>query len=142
MTILPGNAPYDQLQDPSLPIYKDIYFLNLTNPEAFSNGEEAPDLDEIGPYSYRLNAYKIKCLKFEIKKKIIIIIQRQCVLSYICREYRLKFYNESDLIDDNTKLIYTQLKTFYFNPDTSGDGLEEDDVICTINLAMVVCYIE
>ena len=35
MQLLPGNVPFDQLQSPSLPIYKDVFFFNLTNPDGF-----------------------------------------------------------------------------------------------------------
>ena len=51
--IQPGHATYKQLKDPIIPLFKDIYFFNLTNPESFAKGEEAPHLEELGPYSYR-----------------------------------------------------------------------------------------
>ena len=51
-TIEKGHATYEQLQDPTLPVWKSIYFFNLTNPEEFESGEK-PNLTEIGPYSYR-----------------------------------------------------------------------------------------
>ena len=51
MAVLPGNVPFTQLQFPSQPIYKDIFFFNLTNPEGFEKGEK-PRVEEIGPYSY------------------------------------------------------------------------------------------
>ena len=54
------------------------------------------------------------------------------------REHRLKFYNESDLMAMETELQYTQQKTFYFNPNTSDPGVHEDDIICTVNIAMAV----
>ncbi len=53
MSIVPGHSSYDQLQEPSLPIYLDAYYLNLTNAEAFSQGREPPHVVEIGPYSFR-----------------------------------------------------------------------------------------
>ena len=53
MVIQPGSTPYKQLKDPSLPVYQDIYFYNLTNPEKFAKGEEQPNVTELGPYSYR-----------------------------------------------------------------------------------------
>ena len=52
VTIEKGHATYEQLQNPTLPVWKDFYFFNLTNPEGFAAGEK-PNLTEIGPYSYR-----------------------------------------------------------------------------------------
>ena len=50
-----GHASYEQLQFPTIPLYKDFYFFNLTNAEEFHNshGGVKPVLREIGPYSYR-----------------------------------------------------------------------------------------
>ena len=50
MTIVPGHLPFEQFQHPSVPIYKDIYFYNLTNTEEFANGAR-PRVKEVGPYS-------------------------------------------------------------------------------------------
>ena len=52
VTITPGHATYEQLQNPTLPVWKDIYYFNLTNPDEFQAGR-MPKLSEIGPYSYR-----------------------------------------------------------------------------------------
>ena len=52
-TIVPGHASYEQLQNPSLPIYKDVYFYNLTNPQDLAAGGK-PCLQQVGPYSFRL----------------------------------------------------------------------------------------
>ena len=52
MKLLPGSAMFEQLQHPSLPIYKDVFFYNLTNPDEFAAGSR-PNVTEIGPYSYR-----------------------------------------------------------------------------------------
>lgn len=52
VTLVPGHASYEQLEDPTLPIWKDFYFFNLTNPEGFAAGEK-PNLTQVGPYSYR-----------------------------------------------------------------------------------------
>lgn len=54
------------------------------------------------------------------------------------REIRLKSFNESSLNWNKTRLTYTQVKSFHFNAETSGEGLHEHDTICTINVAMVV----
>lgn len=53
MVLEEGSTTLAQLLDPSVPIFKDIYFFNLTNPEEFQAGAK-PNLSEIGPYSYRL----------------------------------------------------------------------------------------
>ena len=52
LTIEKGHPTYEQLENTTLPIWKDIHFFNLTNPEEFQNGSK-PIMDEIGPYSYR-----------------------------------------------------------------------------------------
>ena len=52
MTIVPGHQTFKQFQDPSVPMYKDIYFFNLTNAEEFANGAR-PRVEEVGPYSFR-----------------------------------------------------------------------------------------
>lgn len=54
VTVKKGHATYEQLEQPSLPIFKDFYFFNLTNAEEFaeSNGGVKPVLKEVGPYSY------------------------------------------------------------------------------------------
>ena len=40
--------------------------------------------------------------------------------------------------DNPDILIYTQERTFHFDPDKSASGVTEEDVICTVNLALVV----
>ncbi|XP_003387595.1 PREDICTED: lysosome membrane protein 2-like [Amphimedon queenslandica] len=104
LTILPGHSSYEQLKDPSLPVYKDVYFFNLTNPVEFSQGAR-PIVNEVGPYSYR--------------------------------EYRIKYFNTSDLLDGDNVLQYTQRKTFHFSSSTSQNNTSETDTICTINIPLV-----
>ena len=55
VTIKKGHATYEQLQNPTIPIYKKFYFFNLTNAEDFHNkqGGVIPNFTEVGPYSYR-----------------------------------------------------------------------------------------
>ena len=48
----PGSATFQQFLSPTVPLFKDIYFFNLTNPAEFQAGAK-PNLTEIGPYSYR-----------------------------------------------------------------------------------------
>lgn len=52
LVIKDGSPTFRQLMNPTVPIYKDIYFFNLTNPEEFQAGDK-PNLFELGPYSYR-----------------------------------------------------------------------------------------
>ena len=52
LVIKNGSATFRQLMNTTVPIYKDIYFFNLTNPEQFQAGDK-PNLSELGPYSYR-----------------------------------------------------------------------------------------
>lgn len=54
----------------------------------------------------------------------------------ICREKRTKFVK--DISSDGTKLTYTQQRIFHFDAADSAAGLSENDVICTINLPLVV----
>lgn len=50
-------------------------------------------------------------------------------------EYRLKYFKK--FTDSDTRLVYNQTKTFYFNASASGGNLTESDRICTINLPLV-----
>ena len=52
VTLVPGHASYEQLQNPTLPVWKDFYFFNLTNAEEFAAGAK-PNVTQVGPYSYR-----------------------------------------------------------------------------------------
>lgn len=52
VTLESGHATYEQLKEPTLPVWKSIYFFNLTNPEEFHDGA-APVVVQVGPYSYR-----------------------------------------------------------------------------------------
>ena len=53
VVVQPGSATFQQLLSPTVPLFKDIFFFNLTNPTEFQAGAK-PNLTEIGPYSYRL----------------------------------------------------------------------------------------
>ena len=52
MTLEKGHASYKQLQNPSIPTFKSLYFFNLTNPEAFEEGNATAVLQEVGPYNF------------------------------------------------------------------------------------------
>ena len=58
------------------------------------------------------------------------------MLFLMCRENRTKFVK--GVSSDGTKLTYTQQRVFHFDTANSAAGLSEDDVICTINLPLVV----
>ena len=52
MTIEEGHATYEQLENPTLPVYKSFHIWNLTNADGFVDGDK-PQLQLLGPYSYR-----------------------------------------------------------------------------------------
>lgn len=52
VTLEPGHASYEQLKNPTLPVWKDFYFFNLTNAAEFAEGAK-PNVTQVGPYSYR-----------------------------------------------------------------------------------------
>lgn len=52
------------------------------------------------------------------------------------REIRTK--EVLDISDDGEELTYNQTRLFIFNQSTTGEGLQESDIICTINLPLVV----
>ena len=49
-----GHATYEQLQNPTIKIYKKLYFFNWTNHEEFvkHGGGATPTFEEKGPYSF------------------------------------------------------------------------------------------
>ncbi|KAG8515212.1 Lysosome membrane protein 2, partial [Galemys pyrenaicus] len=47
-----GTETFDTWKSPSLPVYTQFYFFNVTNPEEILRGE-IPRLEEVGPYTYR-----------------------------------------------------------------------------------------
>ena len=59
-----------------------------------------------------------------------------CAQSLVCREYRTKVFLSTS--PDGTELTYNQSKLFFWDNSTSGPGLEEDDIICTINIPLLV----
>lgn len=51
------------------------------------------------------------------------------------RELRLKNFNKGENV---SQLSYTSTQYYYFNSNYSGSGLSESDVICTINIPLMV----
>jgi len=51
-TLEAGHETYKQWVKPTIPMYKDFYIFNLTNPKEFADGAK-PKFDELGPYRYR-----------------------------------------------------------------------------------------
>ncbi|CAH8493814.1 unnamed protein product [Schistosoma haematobium] len=47
----PGSTIYTEWSEPSIPIYIQFYFFNLTNPIEFQSGHK-PHLKQLGPYTY------------------------------------------------------------------------------------------
>ena len=54
----------------------------------------------------------------------------------LCRETRTK--DIINMSDDGELLTYNQTRVFHFNQDTTGQGLQENDTICTVNIPLVV----
>ncbi|XP_042892231.1 protein croquemort-like [Penaeus japonicus] len=52
MAITEGSASYDMWRVPPMPLYLQVYFFNITNPDEFVRGAK-PILQEVGPYCYR-----------------------------------------------------------------------------------------
>jgi hypothetical protein len=47
-----GTQVYSLWAEAPIPIYLEMYFFNLTNPDAVQKGHEKPNLVEMGPYVY------------------------------------------------------------------------------------------
>ena len=54
----------------------------------------------------------------------------------LCRENRTKYF--TGFSSDLKLLTYNQTKIFHFDNGTSGSGLNETDLICTINVPLIV----
>ena len=54
VTVEEGHATYEQLLNPTIKIYKKLYFFNWTNHEEFvkHGGGVTPTFEEKGPYSF------------------------------------------------------------------------------------------
>ena len=53
----------------------------------------------------------------------------------LCSELRTKELSETE---DRSQLSYIQSKIFFYNESTSGEGLSDSDIICTINIPLIV----
>ena len=48
-----GTASFNAWVSPPAPIFIEFYFFNLTNPEAVLGEHAKPNLQQIGPYTYK-----------------------------------------------------------------------------------------
>lgn len=98
VTVQKGHATYEQLQEPSIPIYKNFYFFNLTNTKEFadSKGRSTPNLEEIGPYSYR--EYRTKSLFEDPDGDVGVIHYTQQKIFEFDANNSLHGLSESDII--------------------------------------------
>ncbi|KAF5398255.1 Lysosome membrane protein 2 (Lysosome membrane protein II) [Paragonimus heterotremus] len=53
----PGSPAFQQWTEPTVPIFLQFYFFNLTNPIKFLSGAK-PRLQQVGPFTYREHRYK------------------------------------------------------------------------------------
>lgn len=106
-----GNDVWEKWVDIPIPIYQDIYFFNLSNPEAFrirpnlDLGAAVPELKEVGPYSFR-----------EIRNKTNIV------------------FGGGDTV------YYEQNTRFIFEEKTSGEGLTINDKVNIVNVPLMVSF--
>ena len=54
----------------------------------------------------------------------------------LCSEIRIKSFREGG--ENKSKLSYTQSQYYFFDGNSSGSGLSESDIICTINIPIMV----
>ena len=54
LEVVPGSISYDIWRVTPMPIVLSFYLYNLTNPKEFEKGKELPNVDEVGPYVYKL----------------------------------------------------------------------------------------
>ncbi|XP_069994200.1 scavenger receptor class B member 1 [Penaeus vannamei] len=52
MAVAEGSASYDMWRVPPMPLYLQVYFFNISNPDEFVKGAK-PILQEVGPFCYR-----------------------------------------------------------------------------------------
>lgn len=48
-----GGEIYELWRKPPVDLYLKVYLFNITNAEAFLNGEEKLHVQEVGPYVYK-----------------------------------------------------------------------------------------
>lgn len=58
LPLVNNSDAFNLWRDIPLPIYRNFYFFNLTNPEQFLAKKEKPKFEEVGPYSYRVTWVK------------------------------------------------------------------------------------
>ena len=57
-------------------------------------------------------------------------------ISHLLSEYRSKNLSEESY--DGDQLDYTQTKIFFYDQNTSNDSVSDSDILCTINIPLVV----
>lgn len=57
LSILPNNPGFVLWRDMNIPIYQNFYLFNITNADQVKNGAK-PNLEEIGPFVYKVNISK------------------------------------------------------------------------------------
>ena len=58
MALIPSNPSFPLWRDLDLPIYQSFYFYNVTNADEVEKSGERANLEEIGPFVFRLNMSK------------------------------------------------------------------------------------
>ena len=98
-----------------------MYFFNVTNPDEILKGAK-PVLRQLGPYRFAVVPNKTKQNK-------------TWEFSFSYREYMVR-YNISWL-QDGEILKFKTYHYFVFDEATTGAGLREDDMIMTLDLALM-----
>lgn len=53
LTLSEESEVFEQWREPSLPIYFEVYFFNITNPDDIEDNISKPIIEEVGPFSFR-----------------------------------------------------------------------------------------
>ncbi|XP_074598018.1 platelet glycoprotein 4-like isoform X2 [Brevipalpus obovatus] len=48
-----GSESWKQWLDPGVPVYMKFYLFNITNPEEYGQGQENPNMTEVGPFVFQ-----------------------------------------------------------------------------------------
>ena len=58
LVLSPENESFDIWRDLPIPMYQRFYFFNVTNPEEVQKLGHPPQLEQVGPFVYRLEVKK------------------------------------------------------------------------------------